>query len=104
LDQFSLGLPKSPSGVEIKILKRLFTAEEAITLRLREDGEEPFDKVLEMGMAILKGKKKNLNLCTKESDPCYSTISILLISHLSCCSVSFELTNFSDMVRIALTS
>ncbi|MFX1464478.1 MAG: hypothetical protein ACFFBF_15760, partial [Promethearchaeota archaeon] len=29
LDQFPLGYPESPSGVEIKILKRLFTEEEA---------------------------------------------------------------------------
>jgi electron transport complex protein RnfB len=29
LDQFPLGFPKSPTGVEIKILKKLFTAEEA---------------------------------------------------------------------------
>jgi len=34
--------------------------EEAITLRLRENGEEPFNRVLEMGLAILKGKRKNL--------------------------------------------
>ncbi|MCK4281405.1 MAG: 4Fe-4S binding protein [Candidatus Lokiarchaeota archaeon] len=33
--------------------------EEAITLQLREDGEEPFNKVIEMGMAILEGKKKS---------------------------------------------
>ena len=32
--------------------------EEAITLQLREDREEPFNRVLEMGMAILEGKKK----------------------------------------------
>ena len=30
---------------------------EAITLHLREDRMEPFDKVLDMGMAILEGKK-----------------------------------------------
>ena len=29
LDQFPIGYPKSPSGIEIKILKRLFTEEEA---------------------------------------------------------------------------
>ncbi|MFX0024509.1 MAG: ATP-binding protein [Candidatus Hermodarchaeota archaeon] len=38
-----------------------FCPEEAISLRLREDGEEPFNRVLEMGMAILEGKRKNLN-------------------------------------------
>ncbi|NVM01316.1 MAG: 4Fe-4S binding protein [Candidatus Helarchaeota archaeon] len=32
--------------------------EEAITLKLREDGEEPFDRVIELGMAIFAGKKK----------------------------------------------
>lgn len=32
---------------------------EAITLHLREDREEPFDRVIELGMAILQGKKKN---------------------------------------------
>jgi len=32
---------------------------EAITLHLREDSMEPFDRVLDMGMAILEGKAKN---------------------------------------------
>ncbi len=32
--------------------------EEAITLQLREDGEDPFNRVMEMGLAILEGKKK----------------------------------------------
>jgi electron transport complex protein RnfB len=32
---------------------------DAITLHLREDGEEPFVRVVDMAMAILKGKKKN---------------------------------------------
>jgi electron transport complex protein RnfB len=32
--------------------------EKAITLKLREDYVEPFDRVLEMGMAILEGKRK----------------------------------------------
>jgi len=31
---------------------------EAITLRLKEDMEEPFDRVLTLGLAILEGKKK----------------------------------------------
>ncbi|MFX0057954.1 MAG: ATP-binding protein [Candidatus Hodarchaeota archaeon] len=33
-------------------------SEEAITLTLRDDGEEPFNRVLEMGMAILERKRK----------------------------------------------
>ncbi|MFX1419952.1 MAG: ATP-binding protein [Promethearchaeota archaeon] len=36
--------------------------EEAITLLLREDGEEPFNRVMEWGLATLEGKRKNLNL------------------------------------------
>ncbi|MFX1394495.1 MAG: 4Fe-4S binding protein [Promethearchaeota archaeon] len=32
--------------------------EEAITLELRKDGEEPFDRVLELGKAIIEGKRK----------------------------------------------
>lgn len=32
--------------------------EEAMNLQLREDGEEPFNRVLELGMAILKRKKE----------------------------------------------
>ena len=35
--------------------------EEAITLQLRENGEEPFNRVMEMGLAILAGKKENTN-------------------------------------------
>jgi Pyruvate/2-oxoacid:ferredoxin oxidoreductase delta subunit len=34
---------------------------EAITLHLREDMEEPFDRVLSLGMAMLEGKKKRLS-------------------------------------------
>ncbi|MFX1310470.1 MAG: ATP-binding protein [Promethearchaeota archaeon] len=34
-------------------------SEDAITINLREDGEEPFNKVIEMGMAILEGKRKS---------------------------------------------
>lgn len=32
---------------------------EAITLAMREDGEEPYGRVLELGFAILEGKEKN---------------------------------------------
>jgi ferredoxin len=32
---------------------------DAINLNLRDEGEEPFDKIADMAMAILKGKKKN---------------------------------------------
>lgn len=32
----------------------------AITLRLREDMEEPFERVLHLGMAMLEGKKKKI--------------------------------------------
>ena len=35
--------------------------EEAITLHLREDGEEPFERVLELGKAIYEGKRKSSN-------------------------------------------
>jgi electron transport complex protein RnfB len=34
--------------------------EEAINMRLRKDGEEPFNRVMEMGFAVLEGKRKNL--------------------------------------------
>ena len=33
--------------------------EEAISLRLREDAVEPFNRVLEMGAAIIEAKKRN---------------------------------------------
>ncbi|MFX0187150.1 MAG: ATP-binding protein [Candidatus Hodarchaeota archaeon] len=33
--------------------------EEAIILQLRKDGEEPFDRVLELGKAIIEGKRKS---------------------------------------------
>ncbi|NVM00753.1 MAG: 4Fe-4S binding protein [Candidatus Helarchaeota archaeon] len=36
-------------------------SEDAITLQLRPDREEPFERVLELGFAILEGKKKTLN-------------------------------------------
>ncbi|MFX1338113.1 MAG: 4Fe-4S binding protein [Promethearchaeota archaeon] len=35
--------------------------EEAITLHLREDGEEPFERVIELGKAIYEGKRKSSN-------------------------------------------
>ncbi len=42
LDKFPLGFPKTPSGIEIRILKRLFTEEEArIALLLNPIPEEP---------------------------------------------------------------
>ena len=31
---------------------------EAITMHLREDREEPYDTVIDMGLAILKGKEQ----------------------------------------------
>ncbi|MFX0069613.1 MAG: ATP-binding protein [Candidatus Hermodarchaeota archaeon] len=34
--------------------------EEAITIKLREDREDPFERILELGKAIFEGKKKNL--------------------------------------------
>ncbi|MFX1357635.1 MAG: ATP-binding protein [Promethearchaeota archaeon] len=34
-------------------------SEGAITLKVREDGEEPFNRILEMGMAIIEGKRKH---------------------------------------------
>jgi electron transport complex protein RnfB len=34
--------------------------EHAIDLKLRQDGEEPFDRVLELGKAIYEGKRKSL--------------------------------------------
>ena len=36
--------------------------EEAISLKLREDLNEPFERVLEMGAAILEGKRKNTTI------------------------------------------
>jgi electron transport complex protein RnfB len=36
--------------------------EEAISLKLREDLNEPFERVLEMGAAILEGKRKNITI------------------------------------------
>ncbi len=35
--------------------------EEAITLFLREDREDPFDTVMQMSMAIMEGKRKNIS-------------------------------------------
>jgi ferredoxin len=35
---------------------------EAITMHLREDREEPFDTVIDMGLAILKGKMMGGNI------------------------------------------
>jgi Pyruvate/2-oxoacid:ferredoxin oxidoreductase delta subunit len=35
---------------------------EAISLLLREDREEPFDRVIEMGLAVLEGKRKRREL------------------------------------------
>jgi uncharacterized Fe-S center protein len=31
----------------------------SITIQLREDREEPFERMLELGMAIFEGKRKN---------------------------------------------
>lgn len=37
-------------------------SEQAIILKLREDNEEPFERVLEMGIAMIEGKRKNTKL------------------------------------------
>jgi hypothetical protein len=51
LDQFPIGYPKSPSGVEIKILKRLFTEEEAkIAINLTPIPEEAAKIAKKIGM------------------------------------------------------
>ena len=36
--------------------------EEAISLKPREDGEEPFNRVLDMGVAIIEAKRRNIQL------------------------------------------
>ncbi|HWR67504.1 MAG TPA: hypothetical protein VN416_00650 [Desulfomonilia bacterium] len=59
LDRFPLGYPKTASGLGITILKRLFA--ETITMHLRKDREEPFGTVIDMGLAILVGKKRQRN-------------------------------------------
>jgi ferredoxin len=45
LDQFPLGFPKTTSGVEIKILKKLFTEEEARLVVMLPILPEPLDKI-----------------------------------------------------------
>ena len=35
--------------------------EEAITLHLRKDGEEPFNRIIELGKAVYEGKRKSIN-------------------------------------------
>ena len=45
LDQFPLGFPQTPSGVEIKILKRLFTEEEANIAVLLTPFPEQVDQI-----------------------------------------------------------
>src|SRR5208337_1903204 len=49
LNQFPLGFPQTPSGVEIKILKRLFTEEEAETALLLTPFPEEVSKIAERG-------------------------------------------------------
>ena len=53
LNQFPLGYPQSPSGVEIKILKRLFTIEEAnIAIKLTHVPEEAIQIAKRTGMDV----------------------------------------------------
>ncbi len=55
LDQFPLGYPKSPTGVEIKILKRLFIEEEAnIAILLTHIPEEANKVAKRAGIDIAK--------------------------------------------------
>jgi len=61
LDQFPLGFPETKSGVEIKILKRLFSEEEAqLTVKLSLIPEDINDIADRIGMdADVLGKKLN---------------------------------------------
>ena len=53
LDQFPLGYPKSNSGVEIKILKKLFTEEEAkVAMMLTSIPEEANKIAKRVGMDV----------------------------------------------------
>lgn len=66
LNQFPLGYPKSPSGVEIKILKRLFTEVEArITINLTHIPEEESEIAKRTGMNI-KRLEDRLELMSKK--------------------------------------
>ena len=60
LDTLPAGFPAAPSGVELKILKKLFTEEEAaLTMQLRNDPEE------EHGSYGPKGKRLTKRSCWK---------------------------------------
>ncbi|MFX1499484.1 MAG: 4Fe-4S ferredoxin, partial [Promethearchaeota archaeon] len=53
LNQFPLGYPETPSGVEIKILKRLFTEEEAkLAITLTRVPEEASEIAKRTGMEV----------------------------------------------------
>jgi len=59
LDQFPLGFPQTPSGVEIRILKRLFTVEEAeTTLLLTPLPEEVFPIAVRSGRDVADLERK----------------------------------------------
>jgi len=62
LDTLPTGFPTTPTGVELRILKKLFTPEEAeLTMNLRSEPEEPFQIAARLG-------KKESELAAKLED------------------------------------
>jgi len=64
LDQFPLGFPKTSSGVEIKILKKLFTEEEAelaVLMPLMPEPVESIAKQTDMDIEVLSEKLEKMS-------------------------------------------
>jgi len=66
LDQFPLGFPRTPSGVEIKILKRLFSEEEAKMAVLLTPFPEKVDQIADRAGIEEKGLKQKLESMSKK--------------------------------------
>ncbi len=66
LDQFPLGFPQTPSGVEIKILKKLFTEEEAETALLLTPLPEEVSHIATRSGRVTADLKRKLESMSKK--------------------------------------
>ncbi|MBW1950116.1 MAG: hypothetical protein JRJ18_11335 [Deltaproteobacteria bacterium] len=92
LDRFPLGFPPTPSGVELKILKRLFTPEEAslaVKLSARPEGVEEIAERTGMAPGALEpildamARKGLVFKMRRQGKACYNAAPFMILSNES---------------------
>ena len=87
LDKLPAGYPETPTGIEIRILKKLFSPEDAeLVMKLKPEPEAPFDIASRLGMSETEAKEKlddlarrGLIFSTREGDEkCYQAFQFIV--------------------------